>query len=112
MCVTLAEGVRDNANQFKLPNNGPNAKQKWDTDFEEIQNLLTEEEQSYVSNTVMTVQEKIEFIRKYLTYRKVEYLHDNEGESQLKAFFKSKISKTQRYIEHLKRENYEQITLV
>ena len=82
------------------------AEPPWDRDFREIHERLNKEEKNYVQNALLTVEEKIGYISKYLNYRKVDYLPCTfEDISGLKKDFTEKMSRTQKYIKHLKREN-------
>ena len=98
----LTEVVKDNQgnNQIIAEND-----QQWDKDFREIQDRLTDKERVYVNNALLTVEDKIGFIYKYLDYRKVDYLHTNLEAKESKSKFYEKLSKTQKYIKKLKMEN-------
>ena len=67
---------------------------KWFKDFEDIQDELTDEERSYVLNSIATKKTR-EFLVK-----KVHRRRNGDFES-----FAEKSSKTQKYIEHMKKEH-------
>ena len=85
-------------------------KEQWEKDFEEIRHKLTEQEEIEVQNTLPSFESRIYFISKYLTYRKLDYIGNTYEEiSHLKQSFYNKLSRTQKFITNLKRENEEQI---
>ena len=80
-----------------------NQRSQWERDFQEIQHNLTENEWSEIHNSLHTEEDKLCFIRKYLTYRKLDYLEDsNEHIAWIKMNYEEKIQKTQKYVNHLK----------
>ena len=85
-------------------------KEQWEKDFEEIRHKLTEQEEIEVQNTLPSFESRIYFISKYLSYRKLDYIGNTYQEiSHLKQSFYNKLSRTQKFITHLKRKNEKQI---
>ena len=81
---------------------------EWETKFREIEHLLSERELSEAKNTPPTLLNRIKFIEKY-NDELISKQHHRAIISHMTSLQQNKYSRTQKYINHLKREHAEEM---